>query len=447
MRKKIIFTAIMSICLGTLPAYAAFDVGTDGFALTKNDGTEYSVSVTGQESSDGAMLVVYGDINGGINETISMNPEGSFKDYYIYYSRYFAKESNPMDINVKTDFPEEILGGNIYVSLISYDGTVKHISGVDMPGIKSAKSLKILLPDGTEAQSQFKVTAGNAYTFSAKVEDAYGNSFKASDLTYTLSGIDSSSVAMDKNSLIIDKKSDVYGKKFTVTAQLGDLSDTVEILVADNDSSGSGSGSGSGGGGGSKTNKTNKGGTVTLPATPSADVSVFADLDKDFWAYDSIMSLYRKGIVQGTGATVNPNGLITREEICALITRSCGLEPEDSRTEKLASDKTVSPWAVEYVSAAMEAGVLNGDSAGIAYGNSNATREQAFAILARAFSIAENNDTEAEFADMNSVSDWAKGYINAMYAKNIVKGTEGYIHPDDNITRAEFFAVLDRILK
>lgn len=69
---------------------------------------------------------------------------------------------------------------------------------------------------------------------------------------------------MDKSALIIDKKSDVYGKKFTVTAQLGDLSDTVEILVADSDSSGSGSGSGSSGGGGSKTNKTNKGGTVDI---------------------------------------------------------------------------------------------------------------------------------------------------------------------------------------
>lgn len=156
MRKKDYFYCVNEYVPGYSAAYAAFDVGTDGFALTKNDGTEYSVSVIGQESSDGAMLVVYGDINGGINETISMNPEDSFKDYYIYYSRYFAKESNPMDINVKTDFPEEILGGNIYASLISYDGTVKHISGVDMPGIKSAKSLKILLPDGTETQSQFQ---------------------------------------------------------------------------------------------------------------------------------------------------------------------------------------------------------------------------------------------------------------------------------------------------
>lgn len=446
MRKKIIFATLMSICLSILPAYAAFDTGSDGFAVRKIDGAEYSVSVEGMESSEGVMLVVYGDVDGGMGETISMNPEGSFKNYYIYYSRFFAKESNPMDIDIKVDFPEEVLAGNIYVSLVSYDGTIKHLNEVAMPGIKSVKSLKLLLPDGTEAQSEFKVSAGNAYAFSAMSDDAYGNSFKASDLTYTLSGVDTPSIAIDRNALIIDKKSDVYGKKFTVIVQLGDLSDSVDVRVEEADNDGGSSGSSGGGGGGSKTNKTSKGSTITLPPTPVADDAVFDDLDKGFWAYDSIMGLYNRGIVQGSGKTVNPNGLITREEICALITRSCGLRPDVDRTEKLASDKTVSPWALEYVSAAMAAGVLNGDSAGIANGSSNATREQAFAIIARAFDISEN-DTEAEFADMNNVSDWAKGYINAMYAQNIVNGTDGYIRPDDNITRAEFFAVLDRILK
>lgn len=441
MNKKIIFTSLLTACLASTSAYAAFE--PTNVDITKNVGSEYTVAASGAESSAGVMLVVYGDVKNNIDETISLDPTGEIKDYYIYYTRYFAKENASMDISANVDLPDEVLAGNVYASLISYDGTVKHLSDVAMPGIKSVKSIKLLLPDGTEAKESFTVTAGDAYVFSVLVEDGFGNKFKSTDLTFTLSGINSSSVAINKSALIIDKKSDVYGKKFNFNVSMGDLSDTVEIIVEEGEEDYSGGGT-SGGGGGGKTSG-GGGGVTVAPSVVAGNNVIFEDLSQSHWAFDSIMNLYNKGIVQGSGKTVNPSGLITREEICALIARSCGLKADEATAEKISADTTVSSWAVDYVSAAVANGVVTGDNNGVINGLANATRQEAFVILARAFGIAESAN-DASYADMSGVADWAKGYINALNEKNLVNGTEGYIHPVNNITRAEFFAVLDRIL-
>ena len=79
-------------------------------------------------------------------------------------------------------------------------------------------------------------------------------------------------------------------------------------------------------------------------------------------------------------------------------------------------------------------------------GNLNATREQALVMLARAFGIS-SQDTAVPFSDVALISDWAMDSVKGLYANGLVSGyTDGTLNPKGNITRAEFFTMIDRLI-
>lgn len=432
-----------------MTSFAAFETDINSVSVSKTSDSEYSFSISGTENSGGAMLVIYGDKKGSISETFSINPEGAFKDYYVYYMRYFPKDNDYMTIGCKADIPSAALSGNVYASLVSYDGSVTHLSDIKLPGLKTAEKIRILTPDGTDASGTFKVKAGNAYRFNAEVTDHYGNVIETSDLKYSIDGNTSKNIVLNGNAIVIDNRDDVYGKIFKLTVSVGELSSSIDIEVEKESGN---NGSGSGGGGSSRSSST---GTSLPSISVSQDIlqpskgtgeQIFKDLPLEHWAYDSIVRLQSMGIINGSDGNVYPSSPITREEISALISRALKLNSGDVNTEQVSSDKTVSPWAVSDVAAAVSAGIIKGDDSGIINGTSCATREEAFAILARAFDISESNGL-ISFEDADLVSDWAKGYIASMSERGILKGTDGKINPKSNITRAEYFASLDRMIK
>ena len=450
LKRKVLISLVVGMSLTCMTAFAAFEADINSVSVSKTSDSEYSFSVSGIESSGGAMLVIYGDKKGSISETFSINPEGAFKDYYVYYMRYISKNSNYMTIECNADIPNDALSGNVYASLVSYDGSITHLSDVKLPGLKSAEKIKILTPDGTDT-SVFKVKAGNAYKFNAEITDHYGNIIETSDLKYSFDGNTSINIVLDGNAVVIDNKDDVYGQKFKLTVSIGEISSSIDIEV-EKESGNSGSGGGSSSGGSSRSSSS---GTSLPSISVSQDVlqpsngtgeQIFKDLPLDHWAYDSIIRLQSMGIVNGSDGNVYPSSLITREEISALLSRALKLDKENVNTEQISSDKTVSPWAVSDVAAAVSAGIIKGNENGIVNGMSSATREEAFTILARAFDISES-DGHISFEDMDSVSDWARGYIVSMNERGILKGTDGRINPKSDITRAEFFATLARMIK
>lgn len=446
LKRKAFISFIVGMSLTCMTSFAAFETDINAVSVSKTSDSEYSFTISGTENSGGAMLVIYGDKKGSIGETFSINPEGAFKDYYVYYMRYFPKDNDYMTIDCKADIPSVALSGNVYASLVSYDGSITHLSDIKLPGLKTAEKIKILTPDGTAASGTFKVKAGNAYRFNAEVTDHYGNIIETSDLKYSIDGNTSKNIVLNGNAIVIDNRDDVYGKKFKLTVSVGELSSSIDIEV-ERESGNNGSGSGS-----SRSSST---GTSLPSISVSQDVlqpsngtgeQIFKDLPLDHWAYDSIIRLQSMGIINGSDGNVYPSLLITREEISALLSRALKLDKENVNTEQIASDKTVSLWAVSDVAAAVSAGIIKGDDNGIINGTSCATREEAFAILARAFDISES-DGLISFEDADLVSDWAKGYIASMSERGILKGTDGKINPKSNITRAEFFASLDRMIK
>ena len=181
--------------------------------------------------------------------------------------------------------------------------------------------------------------------------------------------------------------------------------------------------------------------------TPEYTVT-FTDIDKSHWAYGSILKLAELGIVNGgSDGRVNPDDNITTEEVCAVLARHLGLKESDTALELVNTDSTVSEWAKAEVAAIVNAKILKYDAENSALnGNVNASRELSFVMLARAFEIS-SNEAELPFTDADKISAWAVDSIKGLYANGNISGYEdGTINPKGNITRAEFFTMLDRLM-
>ena len=77
--------------------------------------------------------------------------------------------------------------------------------------------------------------------------------------------------------------------------------------------------------------------------------------------------------------------------------------------------------------------------------NQPITREQAFAVLARAFVLeAEDTDALNTFPDKGEVSSWAANAVAALVENGYVTGSNGKLNPKSQITRAEFATIAVR---
>ncbi|MFD0961627.1 S-layer homology domain-containing protein [Paenibacillus chungangensis] len=76
------------------------------------------------------------------------------------------------------------------------------------------------------------------------------------------------------------------------------------------------------------------------------------------------------------------------------------------------------------------------------------TREEAAVILARVLNMEEATKPSTVFTDDASISTWAKGYIKQMQDKGYVLGrNDGMFQPKRNITRAEFVKMLNNTVE
>lgn len=79
--------------------------------------------------------------------------------------------------------------------------------------------------------------------------------------------------------------------------------------------------------------------------------------------------------------------------------------------------------------------------------NANITREQAFAVLARALWLEPATSANKPFEDEDEISDWARGEVLAMANAGYIQGSNGRLDPRSYITRAEFAQVMHNIFR
>lgn len=228
------------------------------------------------------------------------------------------------------------------------------------------------------------------------------------------------------------------------------------VTVKGTGSSGGSGGGSSGGGRGSGT----KGGysvgavsggaasDVSQPPVPASDI--FVDTDSVAWAKDAIVSLVKKGVVSvNVTKTFEPARCITREEAVKMIVVAFGVEAEGNESKFIDSEKTA--WYYPYVTAAENAGIVNGVSSDRFGISQNITRQDSAVMLYNALKkisgADEINDASLSFGDAEDIASYASEAVAYFSSKGIINGyADNTFLPKNSITRAEFAAVLARLL-
>lgn len=182
------------------------------------------------------------------------------------------------------------------------------------------------------------------------------------------------------------------------------------------------------------------------PVDPSAvTITAATTFVAQFTAAENTHAAYVTGYEDGT---VRPQANITRAEAVTLIAR---LSPDFvAGTAYPASftDVEASAWYAPYVGFAVSKGYVNGYADGDgAYSfrpQANITRAEFAAIICRLLNLATN--TQQTFTDVpNAGAHWAFGYISTLKANGIVAGySDGSFLPQNSITRAEAITILNR---
>lgn len=99
---------------------------------------------------------------------------------------------------------------------------------------------------------------------------------------------------------------------------------------------------------------------------PSDKIKDFTDIPADSPYYGDIAIALGTGYISGTSATtMNPEGLITREQIMTVFCRIAGVDANEANSGILNAAKDsgeVSGWAKQYVAAAIQNGYLAGSN-------------------------------------------------------------------------------------
>lgn len=182
--------------------------------------------------------------------------------------------------------------------------------------------------------------------------------------------------------------------------------------------------------------------TGALGASPSD----FVDFPND-WSQGAMTAAVENGLLGGVGdGRIAPQGEVTRAQMAAIINRAFGAEKQASLTGY--TDVAANAWYATDMAKAVQMGTFSGTGNGLLEPDRAITREEAFSVLARAFALEAGDDSSlASFSDGAQVSSWAKGSVSAMVAAGYVNGSDGNrLNPQQTITRAEFAAVMSKIV-
>lgn len=186
---------------------------------------------------------------------------------------------------------------------------------------------------------------------------------------------------------------------------------------------------------------------AVLVTFAGAALTDFADAPaEDSWKHAGLASAVENGIMKGSNGLLKPDDSLTRAELTAMMVRVLGAHEDKADIEHYI-DVALDAWYADYIKSGVAVKIING-SGNKMMPNDPVSREQAFAILARTFVlVADDHSAVEDFADAHHVSDWAKGATAALIENNIVQGgSANDIRPKANVTRAEYAAMLDRLV-
>ncbi|MTI54742.1 MAG: hypothetical protein FH760_07760 [Geosporobacter ferrireducens] len=178
----------------------------------------------------------------------------------------------------------------------------------------------------------------------------------------------------------------------------------------------------------------------------------FTDITETYqFAEAAIQELTKKGIISGMGdGKFNPQGTLTRAQICTMMAASLGYEPKEYKGGF--TDVNASDWFAPYVQAAADAGLFTGYTDGSFKPNQPITRQEMAAVAGKA--AVENGVVAQEkmdkfvmekskFTDKDSVPAWAANAVAWLEAQGAFTGVAAdRFEPAKVVNRAEAAVIL-----
>lgn len=192
-----------------------------------------------------------------------------------------------------------------------------------------------------------------------------------------------------------------------------------------------------------------------IPA--SVNAAQFKDMpEPNNWAYKGAKYAVEKGYMSGyEDNTLRLGNKITRSEAASILNRVNGGKKVENG-ELPFTDVPKGNWAYDSVLSMYKKGFIKGTSSDKFSPDKNITREEAFSIIGRMFmpdadtKIHMNinfSDMDINFSDKEEISGWARESINYLVITGVVKGNNGKINPKAYITRGEFATILNELNK
>lgn len=179
--------------------------------------------------------------------------------------------------------------------------------------------------------------------------------------------------------------------------------------------------------------------TNAFAAVPSD----FSDFPTD-WSAPAMTHAVQNGLLNGSDGKILPKGLLTRAQMATMVNRAFASSAKASLTSF--TDMVPGVWHYDEMAKSVQMGVFQGADGKLSP-NDPITREQAFAVLARAFGLADGKASSLDkFSDGAQVSSWARGAVAALVEQGYVTGADGALNPQSYITRAEFAQVMDALV-
>jgi hypothetical protein len=161
------------------------------------------------------------------------------------------------------------------------------------------------------------------------------------------------------------------------------------------------------------------------------------------WAQNYIEHLVKKGAITGyPDKSFQPDATITRAEFAVVLVKAFGLSGEG----KVFAD-TAAHWAKEYIATAAAHGIILGYNEKEFGPDDSITREQMAIMIVKAAGL-EAGSGETGFTDKTDISPWAREWVLAAVSNDLISGyPDNSFKPQNNASRAEAVTVVFNALK
>ncbi len=181
------------------------------------------------------------------------------------------------------------------------------------------------------------------------------------------------------------------------------------------------------------------------------NIDVFRDVEESDWYFESVITVYQKGIMFGKSPTLfSPHSMMARGELAVILATFSG--DSVNGLELVASEKFIdideNDLYAPFIGWAVQNGIVTGYDNGTFAPDSFITRQELATMVMRFIRYHSNNDLQENpqitaFTDYDDISTWAKNNVEQLRIWGLTEGDEnGSFNPKKSASRAETATII-----